>query len=620
MPAWTVRLARLLRPDLPPAFVRVVERALAREPGHRFRSAAEMERALAAAGGSADLVPTRRAGPRWAIAAGIVAGAALMKLCWLGVTTLPRLLRPRFALAKGAAAVANTTGQTFVGAQSWARCGSCVCSPGDLDADGYPDLAVSSTGDEDGRGSTTVFYGLPDGSFGRPAKLPRPATAVDFGSTMCAAGDLNADGHPDLAVGAPSGIALGRGAGDVYLYFGARTPGTEPDRVLHGVRANQDFGYSLASGDVNGDGIAELIVGAPTDDASGTPSGRAFVYFGGRQFSGQPDLTLATAVPEAQFGYAVAVVGDVNSDGFEDIAVGAHWDDTDGRLAGRCYIYFGGRTPHTRPDLLLAAPAPGAWFGSSVTGADLNGDGASDVVVGAGWADGFEPSSGAAYVYLGGPNPQTAPAVVLQGEKAGSRFGERLAVADVNGDGFQDLLIGAYTFDQGLGASGAIYVYFGGPDMDAMPDLKLVGTGAGEQFGASLCALADLRGDGFPTLLVGAPGNDQVGKAAGAAYLLDFNRFVILRPRSGDRWSAGDAAMVSWLGAERANLSLSWDDGHTWSAPRRVGGRPENSVRVAVPAGALGPARLRLAPVDAGKKGVVTGPPIELVARRGGQR
>src|SRR5262249_47181052 len=153
-------------------------------------------------------------------------------------------------------------------------------------------------------------------------------------------------------------------------------------------------------------------------------AGRAYVYFGGPTPDAVPDLVLTGEAPGDLFGISVASAGDVNGDGYADVIVGAYSNDAGGNNAGRAYVYFGGPTPDAVPDLVFTGPSPFARLGCSVASAgDVNGDGYADMIVGAfqSNANGFE--SGQANLYLGGPSADAVADLVLVGVASGDRFG-----------------------------------------------------------------------------------------------------------------------------------------------------------------------------------------------------
>src|SRR5262245_62051016 len=162
------------------------------------------------------------------------------------------------------------------------------------------------------------------------------------------------------------------------------------------------------------------------------------------------------------FGSSVASVGDVNGDGYDDVIIGANFFPSEGGQ-GRAYLYFGGPAIDSLADLVIPFPPGGSgWFGISVASAgDFNGDGYPDIIVGARYA----VFSGKAFIYYGGPSLDATPDLTLTGENTGSWFGSSVAsVGDVNGDGFDDVIVGAPNYGS---QAGRAYVFLGGSVPDA---------------------------------------------------------------------------------------------------------------------------------------------------------
>jgi hypothetical protein len=177
-------------------------------------------------------------------------------------------------------------------------------------------------------------------------------------------------------------------AGRAYIYFGAQKPDDHPDEILTGASAGDSFGFSVAGvGDVNHDGFSDVIVGAYHNAAGGKDAGRAYIYQGSVLPMEHPALVLTGEAAGDAFGYAVSPAGDVNGDGFADVAVGAYGNDAGGSAAGKAYVYYGGATD-AAPDFTLAGEATLDNLGFAVSGAgDVDGDGFGDLVVGVPYSD-----------------------------------------------------------------------------------------------------------------------------------------------------------------------------------------------------------------------------------------
>lgn len=284
--------------------------------------------------------------------------------------------------------------------------------------------------------------------------------------------DFNGDGSADILVGATSNDVAGTDAGAVYVFLSDATGvDSVADGTLLGGAPGDGFGNARSAGDVNGDGYADIIAGADHSDAAGTDAGRAYIYLGGpgATFDPSPDATLAGAAVGDLFGAPVASAGDVNGDGFADVIVGAINNDVGGADAGRAYVFFGGPGAgfDAVADGVLTGATAGDYFGTGANAAgDVNGDGFGDVVVGAYLNDVGGNEAGRAYVYLGGPGMALDPAAdgVLTGAAIGDQLGVSAASAgDVNSDGFADVIVGAYGADASGTDSGRAYVYFGQP-------------------------------------------------------------------------------------------------------------------------------------------------------------
>lgn len=319
-----------------------------------------------------------------------------------------------------------------------------------------------------------------------------------FGISVSSAGDVNGDGYCDVIVGASY---YNNSRGRAYIFFGGANMNNFADVTMTGEGSSDYFGGSVSTaGDVNGDGYSDIIVGASTYNIN---RGRAYIYFGGANMNSTADVKMDGGLPAINFGASVSTAGDVNGDGYSDVIVGTYDNSS---TIGRAYIFWGGAIMNNSPDIMMSGEAIDTRFGSKVSFAgDVNGDGRSDVIVG---APNYNISKGRAYIFYSGSN---VASVVMTGEASNSFFGSSVSTAsDVNGDGFSDVIIGTESIN------GRAYIFYGGAVMNNVADVTMTGEGANNEFGISVSEGGDLNGDGYSDVIVGEEG---IGSEAGSAYI-----------------------------------------------------------------------------------------------------
>ncbi len=387
---------------------------------------------------------------------------------------------------------------------------------GDLNGDGCAEIVAGDFVDNNFRGQITVLGGSQSGGFPVVAHRTGMNPNDNFGVSVRAAGDVNGDGYGDLIVGEPGYDGAQTDEGRVVLYLGGPSlPATTPFGRIG--TPNSRLGYSIAQGDWNGDGYTDLAVGNPYDDTGGTDQGRVDVYYGGPTgYAQNPNWSVFGHSPTGHLGWSVGNAGDVDNDGCEDLVIGE--PDAGGPSfpgAGAAYLYRGSRSGlSTSPSWTITGGSVISHLGTSVAGAgDVNGDGFADVVIG---APTYSPG-GQAYVYLGSANGLGAnPAWSASGGNNGDNFGFCVASGgDINGDGYSDVVIGAPLKETGsnLTDEGMAFVFYGSSSGLAM-NAGWSGHGgqAGMEFGFAI-ASGDLNNDGLSEVVIGAPNYNNGGNA-----------------------------------------------------------------------------------------------------------
>jgi len=448
--------------------------------------------------------------------------------------------------------------------------GYSVAAAGDIDNDTYLDLIVGSPYYDDGEpdeGTAFVFYGTANGIASSDPSITDPVTGVGagimlyanvpdahFGTSVASAGDIDGDGYDDVIIGVPdSGGFISDGS--ALIYYGASGGIPDPGSyasLWHAsdtVVSTYNFGSSVdGAGDVNGDGYDDVIIGYPHYTDGQNVEGAAFIYYGSSTrikstnfvSEGIPDITLQSNQVGAGFGYSVAHAGDLNSDGYDDVVVGARSYYNGVSSGGAAFIFYGSpngigssHVNNTDPvtgikaDILLSGDISFGFFGSSVASAgDVNGDGFGDLIIGEPNFSENQPEEGGALTFYGSgsgiissdrndsdeTNGIRADVVGGAGQPGVDAGWSVSSAGDFNGDGFSDVIIGVPHADFGQADEGVVFIHYGAADGDFRPlsSLRSGSTGqTGSQFGSSVDSAGDINGDGYDDIVIGAPYYDD---------------------------------------------------------------------------------------------------------------
>ncbi|MFH1469433.1 MAG: MopE-related protein [Pseudomonadota bacterium] len=357
------------------------------------------------------------------------------------------------------------------------------------------------------------------------ARFDGEAAGDALGTSAAVVGDLDGDGWVEVLAGAPGAAG---GAGQAWLwrgpFAGEYLPGADAE-TFGTAEPGVALGQAVAGGaDLDDDGAIDLLLGAP-----GASSARGAVYL--MAAGGDVDMATTRfdgALPGERAGATIALPGDVDGDGLADLLVGAPGRDGAGAGAGAVYLVLGpsqGFFSLASADAILLGEAAGDAAGAALAGGgDVDGDGLADVLVGAPCADDRADDGGAVYLALGpvgsGNLALDASEAVFGGDFDGIMAGSAVAGAgDVDGDGHDDFLIGAPGLEESGAALGAAYLVLGpvtGRLCICGADAKIYGAMDGDLAGSAVALLGDVDGDGYGELLIGAPG----GVLAGAVHLL----------------------------------------------------------------------------------------------------
>ena len=397
----------------------------------------------------------------------------------------------------------NVPDKIFTGeSNTTSRFGQEVMLGKDINGDGYGDMFIGAPYYKEIQGRVYIYYGGPNVSFDAPDLILTGEDDRNYFGHDIELADFNNDGHLDMAI-----TALGNNffQGRVYIYYGGPDFDPTADKIIDGELGTVGrFGREIAAGDINNDGCAELLVCA---DEINSKKGRVYLYYGapGTDMDTTCDLMFDGENPDDRFGRSLALGKDIDGDGYGDMIIGSRYYPK-GDCDGRAFLYYGaqGTSTDNISDLIFHHQSPGENFATDVDLFDIDNDNLADIIIAARRYDNIR---GRVYIYWGTDrrNMDATPDKYLTGEDDYALFGgDNVDCGYVDNDEYGDILVAGKLYPNGK-LKGRMYLYYGNTKalMDTICDMTFTGENDNDRFGYDV-AIGDINGDDFGEILTGA--------------------------------------------------------------------------------------------------------------------